>query len=167
VNWVLTFETMKLIRRSIAAVAFSALALSAHAQPNEVVWHWFGNCSPNNKMGVRVVYQGKTIYQTSFAVCRLRRSDIPNEPEQRLLKFTLRANAKIFGDDFATLGTQEIEGDIWKAGGDPDALLLGVSFVTRDRILLNTIHIARPGRSARSVLAKGLSISTDQVPASR
>ena len=48
-----------------------------------------------------------------------------------------------------------------------DALLLGVSFVTRDRILLNTIHIARPGRSTRSALAKGLSISTDQVPASR
>jgi hypothetical protein len=39
--------------------------------------------------------------------------------------------------------------------------------MTRDRILLNTIHIARPGKSTRSVLANGLSISTNQVQASR
>jgi hypothetical protein len=53
-----------------------------------------------------------------------------------------------------------IEGNIWEAGADPDALTLGVSFVNGNRILTNTVHIAHPAARNESVVATGLVIRT-------
>jgi hypothetical protein len=57
-----------------------------------------------------------------------------------------------------------IQGDIWQVGGEPDALILGISFDTKKQILLNTLHIARPEKQTSSELDKGLFITRNPVP---
>jgi hypothetical protein len=104
--------------------------------------------------------------ERSFPVCRLRRSDVADEPAPRLLKFTIRADPRLFGDEFRGIGTRQAEGNLWKAGDEPEAMLFGVSFIARNQILLNTIHIAEPGKITRSQLANGLSIETYPIPVS-
>ena len=56
---------------------------------------------------------------------------------------------------------QEIEGNIWLAGADPDAMILGVSFVSRGSIYMNTLHIAYPDRRQISEIEPGLIIITE------
>ena len=142
------------------------ISLSGQTPPTtsaEVIWHWFGNCASSNSMRANVLLQKRSVYRTSFPVCRARRSDTRDDPA-KILRFSFRADAKDFGQKFAALGTRQIEGNIWKAGGESDAILLGVSFTTRDSILLNTIHIVRPGKTTRTVLTDALSIVTSRVP---
>jgi len=47
-----------------------------------------------------------------------------------------------------------------QAGADPAAILLGVSFATKQQVLLNTIHIARPGKASISEIDRGLTVRT-------
>lgn len=56
--------------------------------------------------------------------------------------------------------TDSIEGDIWQAGGEPDALIIGISFDTGKQILLKTIHVAKPGKQTSSEVDKGIFITT-------
>jgi hypothetical protein len=66
----------------------------------------------------------------------------------------------MFDADFASLGTPEIEGNIWEAGSEHDKILLGVSLMTKDRILLNTIHFAAASTVSQAPLAQGLVLTT-------
>jgi len=74
------------------------------------------------------------------------------------------ASGHTFQHEYRTRSTDSIEGDIWQAGGEPDALILGISFDTSKQILLNTLHIARPDKQTSSELDKGLLIITYPVP---
>src|SRR5437867_4940540 len=116
-----------------SGTAFSQASISS---PAEIVWHWFGDCRDGKRMGVEVLLGGKRIYATSFSICHMRRTQIA--PEKRILKFYFDAPARIFGDEFGAVGTQRIEGNIWEAGSERGAIVLGVSFSTKDRVLLNT-----------------------------
>ena len=49
------------------------------------------------------------------------------------------------------------------AGADPDAMILGVSFATRDAIFMNTLHIASPDQQKASEIEPGLVIITEPV----
>ncbi len=95
----------------------------------------------------------------------MRRADMLNDSEQKIIRFSFRGRAALFGKEFRALGTQEIEGNIWRAGGELDAFLLGVSFATTDRVLLNSIHVAEAKKASRTTLAGGLVIRTTSVRA--
>ena len=69
-----------------------------------------------------------------------------------------------FQNEYRTRSTDSIEEDIWEAGGEPDALILGISFDTGKQILLNTLHIARLDKQMSSELDNGLFITTYPVP---
>src|SRR5215813_6193267 len=113
--------------------------LPAVSASDGVVWQWFDACASGAKMRVNVLHQGKSLYATSFPACARRRSDEPIAPKQKILLFRFKERAALFGEEFRGLGTPDIEGNIWRAGGDGNAILLGVSFVAGDHILLNTI----------------------------
>jgi hypothetical protein len=132
---------------------------------DEVVWQWFGVCPSSKQMRVDVRLAARSLYSHAFPTCRLRRPEIPAESPQKVLVFSFRSSAALFGVEFSPLGTVEIEGNIWRAGGETDAILLGVSFATANRILLNSIHVARAATPSQSSLAKGLTVSTTAVQA--
>jgi hypothetical protein len=108
----------------------------------EFVRQWFDGCLSRTTMQVDVLLKGGSLYAMSFPACAKRRADSRTEREHKTLVFRFEESATLIGEEFRGLGTRTIEGNIWRAGSEADAILLGVSFVTGKRILLNTIHIA-------------------------
>ena len=152
---------MKLLKAILLAVMIVSPAL---ASQEELVWFWFASCGgPQMKLEVRL--DEKIIYQSSFPLCQAKRSSDHSQGQSRQLHFTFNAPRTIVwqgyrDEDNTTNPNQVIEGDIWLAGADPDALLLGVSFIAHNTIYMNTIHIAHPTRRDVSEIASGLVIIT-------
>lgn len=120
----------------------------------DVVWAWSNRCDGNHKLGVTVRLARKVLYRGVLPICRGSR-----DAENGRVEFHF-AGGHLFQGEHRTRPTDSIEGDIWQAGGEPDALILGISFATRNQTLLNTVHIGRPQRRTSSVLDKGLFITT-------
>jgi len=107
---------------------------------------------------------GKLVYSSTFPVCHMRRSDIRPEPQQRVLTFHIAAAPHRFGIQYQASEPEPITGNVWEAGPRRAAVMLGVSFATAERVLLNTRHAARPDRPARSEWVRGLEMITRPVP---
>lgn len=101
----------------------------------------------------------KVLYRGVLPICRGSR-----DAEDGRVKFHFHVG-RTFQGKYRTRSTDSIEGDIWQAGGEPDALMLGISFDTNDQILLNTLHVAKPEKQTSSELDKGLFITTYPLPA--
>jgi hypothetical protein len=146
----------------LAATVLSA-ATAVAQQPNratpDVVWTWSKQCGGNRKLGLRVRLDRKVLYRGVLPICRGDR-----DAENGRVEFHF-AGGHLFQGEYRTRSTDSIKGDIWRAGGEPDELILGIVFDTKNQILLNTLHIARPDRQTSSQLDKGLFIITYPVSA--
>lgn len=140
--------------------AASAVAQQAQPRPEtpDVVWTWSKRCNGDHKLGVTIRLDRKVLYSGTLMICRGSR-----DAEDGRAEFHF-AGGHTFQGKYRTNSTDSIEGDIWEAGGDPDDLILGISFDTGKQILLNTLHIARPGKQTSSELDPGLFITTYPVP---
>ena len=107
-------------------------------------------------MTVDVRLSNKRLFTSSFPICFIHRSENQNERAHNNLRFFFKALARMFGEEFSSLGAPDIEGNIWEAGSEHDVILLGVSLMTKDCILLNTIHIAPASNAAEVELAAHL-----------
>ncbi len=145
----------------LTALNVQLMAQSRLSTPNDVVWHWFVDRQRADTLHLQVRFKGNPIYDTSFAVSRMRRGDIRSEHPQRILKFFFNAPFGVFGNEFRSLGSGRVEGNIWEAGRDPSDILLGVSFVNDRRILFNTLHIAYAYKASRTDLGTKLFITTN------
>ncbi len=119
-------------------------------------------------MKLEVRLDQKSIYESSFPLCRAERSTAYSEGQKKKLEFLFKPQRTIVwqgyrDEDNTTDPDQEIEGNIWLAGADPNAMILGVSFVSRGSIYMNTIHIAYPERREVSEIEPGLVIITEPV----
>ena len=118
----------------------------------ERLWTWFGDCSQKKYMGVEVVLSRKVIYRSSFPVCRIDdHSENVNDllsnrgtPERKLV-FSFKGGHVFQGKNHTT-PTQTIEGNVWQSGTDPGVILFGLSFSTKQQVLLNTVHVAHWAR---------------------
>jgi hypothetical protein len=59
-----------------------------------------------------------------------------------------------------TAAKTRFEIDLWQAGGETDAILLGVSADAPDGLHMNTLHILEPDKRVETVLAPGLVLAT-------
>jgi hypothetical protein len=153
------------MRRTIVAILLlNVSTVYAGALPQEApqsppatgAWHWFDHCRGVRNLGLVVLLDGKAIYRSRFLVCR-NNEPTPTAEEQKLV-FRFKGG-HVFQGEYRTLPTQTIEANIWQAGADPDALLLGVAFVS-DRVLLNTIHVAKPDSASASQVDPGIVLRT-------
>ena len=101
-------------------------------QTHDIVWTWSKRCSGDHKLNVTVRLDEKVLYRGVLPVCRGSR-----DAEDGRVQFHF-AGGHNFQGEYPTGTTDRIEGDIWQAGGDPDDLILGISFATAKQILLNT-----------------------------
>lgn len=138
----------------VLPTAVTAQQSTPSPRTGELVWTWSRQCSGTQKLNVTVSLQRKVLYRGVLAICRGSR-----EAENGRVEFHF-AGGHIFQGKYRTRATDSVEGNIWQAGGDPDALVLGVSFDTKKRILLNTLHIAKPDSRTSSQLDDGLYITT-------
>jgi hypothetical protein len=123
------------------------------------VWFWFGDCPNSKMMGMQVLLEGKSIYHSGFRACQLERTDANSKSEGKIMAFSF-SGGHTFQASYRTSKSETIEVNIWQAGADPDGIVLGISFMARNQILLNTIHIAKPGESTESTLDRALVFKT-------
>ena len=146
---------------------FAAVAGPAVASQEGPVWFWFATCGgPVMKLEVRL--DQNIIYQSSFPLCRAERSSAHSEGQKKTLDFVFNAPRAIVwqgyrDEDNTTDPNQEIKGNIWLAGADPNTMILGVSFVSRGSIYMNTLHIAYPDRREVSEIEPGLVVITEPI----
>jgi len=170
--------TLNLMIRPLGNAHFVlALALALAANPGtrcgqaastapEMLWYWLPDCRDSKVMRLEVLLNGKSIYQSSFSICRVRPADVRAGQTPQTVAFTFKGG-HLFQGEHRTVPTQTVEGSIWQAGGEPDGLLLGVSFSTKDRVLLNSVHFVKPDRTSETKLDPGLFIRTYPIPRSR
>lgn len=149
----------------LLAVAVTAAIVPANfsqspGQGGKKVWYWFSDCQPGKMMGVEVLLDGKSAYRTEFRICALERNDPRSAGSPNIKKAFYFYGGHTFQGEYHTTKRQRIEGDIWQAGADPDALLLGVSFMTKNQVLLNTLHIAKPDNATESEIDAGIVVKT-------
>jgi len=160
---------VKTARNLVRAILLAgAVASAAHADERADVWAWFASCD-NPKMSLEVRLDRKVIYKSTLPICQVERSTVQRQGEHQLLRFSFTPKRAIawkgYRDDDAdtTAPNQRIEGNVWLAGSDPDALLLGVTFSMRRTLYMNTVHIAHPFRRDQTEIAPGLFVITEPV----
>ena|SRR5271170_3754572 len=141
----------------IATLLPVASPQSPAPQP-ENVWYWSGDCAEPKVIGIQVLLEGKSVFQSSIRACRMSRTDANAEREQKAKRSFHFSGGHTFQGRYHTKNTETIEGSLWQAGADPHAILLGVNFLAHNQVLLNTIHIVRPEKSTESTLDPGLVI---------
>jgi hypothetical protein len=153
------------MRRTLVVILLlNVSAVSSAASPQDAVrnseatgsWHWFEGCGNTKTLGLVVLLDGKAVYRSQFSVCRNNGPTPTAEERKIVLRFK---GGRVFQGEYRTSATQTIEVNIWQAGADSDALLLGVTFVS-DRVLLNTIHVAKPDSASVSQLDRGIVVKT-------
>ena len=135
----------------------SALGQSVTTESNVPVWHWSRGCAKAHKVELQVIMDGAAIYSSSLSVCPMLRGSMIPEPKQQTLEFTLPTKAK---QRLRAPVKVAVEGNIWEAGSESNSVILGISFSTKNQVLLNTLHIAEMGRTSSSELAPGLIVKT-------
>jgi hypothetical protein len=128
------------------------------------LWHWFGDCGEETHMGLEVLLNGKVIHRASFPICPISDRSKKTDRQQKIVAFSFKGG-HVFQGEYHTTRTQTIEGNIWQAGIDPGAILFGVSFSTKKQVLLNTIHVAKPGSKSTSEIDRGLTVRTFPISA--
>ncbi len=113
-------------------------------------------------MGIEVTLDGKSVFKSSFPICKT--TEAPRSPDgkQKILAFTFKGG-RVFQGEYHTTVAETVDGNIWQAGADADDLILGVSFATKQQILLNTVHIARPDRPSAEQVDTGIVVATFQI----
>lgn len=130
---------------------------------DQLVWHWFGSCATSDSLILEFRLDGQPVYTATFPICHVRRSDIRPDPQQRVLTFHFTAAPHRFGPQYRASEPEPITVNVWEADPRRAAAMLGVSFATAERVLLNTRHAARPDGPARSEWIRGLEMITRPV----
>ena len=156
-------ERATVLTAAVCALALMPVPVSGQTRPSaraQLVWHWFGGCAGRDSLILEFHVDGKLVYSSTFPICYMSRSDIRPEPQQRVLTFHFDAAPRRFGTQYRASEPEPITGNVWEAGQKQTAVVLGVSFATAERVLLNTRHAARPNSSARSEWIRGLELIT-------
>jgi hypothetical protein len=126
--------------------------------PREV-WSWFEDCSNKKYMRLEVLMRGTVIHRSAFPICPV--NDVSGEVgrHQKILTFSFKGGY-VFQGKYHTARTQTIEADVWQAGKDPGLILFGVSFASRNQVLLNTIHFAKIGTESTTEIDRDLIVRT-------
>jgi hypothetical protein len=127
---------------------------------------WFKKCSKPRTLGLEVLLNNKVVHRSSFPICRT--TGVPEnvEAQKRIVEFYF-SGGHVFQDQYRTTASQKIEGNIWQAGAESNAILLGVSFMTKNHVLLNTIHAAKCDKVSTSLIDRGIAVRTFPVPPKR
>jgi hypothetical protein len=149
------FTMIVLLTLAIPLACFS----QSSTLPGKAVWSWLGECDVGKMIGIDVFLNRRSIYHSGFRACLIDREDAKAESQQRHKQFYF-SGGHTFQGQYHTKESDKIEGDIWQAGADPDGILLGLSFANKDQVLLNTIHIAKPGKASQTKVDSGIVVKT-------
>ncbi len=144
--------------------ALIAVSSTAAASDDAPVWYWFATCG-GPVMALEVRLDAKTLYKGSFPICRASRSSPHSQGQESRVEFSFRPERPVVwrgyrDEDDRTGLNHRLECQVWQAGADPDAMVLGVTFADEQKIYMNTVHIAKPGKRDQTEVTDGLVVLT-------
>ena len=147
----------------LIAAIFAVSSIPA-ASDDAPVWFWFATCG-GPVMALEVGLDAKNLYKGSFAICQASRSSQHSQGQQSRLEFSFRPERPVvwrgYRDKEDRTGlNHRLTCQLWQAGADPDAVVIGVTFADEQKIYMNTVHIARPGKRNETEVADGLVVLT-------
>ena len=110
---------------------------------------------------------GTILYRSTMPICRWERrfetekGSFRFTPSRALVWYGYRSEGNSAKDpgDTSAAGTP-FEVDLWQAGGEVDAIELGVTADAPDGLHMNTIHMLLPEQRSQTILSPGLVLET-------
>src|SRR2546427_54026 len=138
------------------------------AQAHDTVWVWNAACLHPSMIAIQVRLDSTTLFRRSIPICRMERrsengrASFRFTPHRVLVWYGYRSDEDASGKDpgDTTAPNTRFEVDLWQAGGEVDAIELGVTADAPDGRHMNTIHMLSPTEQAEAVLAPGLVLTT-------
>jgi hypothetical protein len=153
---------------SFVLVSMSVAASSLDAQDRDTVWVWNARCHDPTIIAIRVRLDGKPVYRSSVPICRWERqfekgrASFRFTPRRPLVWYGYRSDegdsTRDVGD--TTVANTPFEIDLWQAGGETDAVELGLQAVASDGLHMNSIHLLWPTKRSSTTMAPGLVLET-------
>ena len=119
-------------------------------------------------IGLRIRLDSATLHRSSIPICRWERRFEQGKiivrftPHRPLVWYGYRTeegdSTKDPGD--TTAANTPFELDLWQAGGEPNAIELGVAAAAGDTLHMNMIHMLWPGQRSETILSPGLVLET-------
>ena len=163
-----SIAVMNLRKLTFLVVLVAAWAAILFADNAEQVLSSSAKCDGPD-MILEVQLDAVTLSKMAFPFCHAQRGIIAEEPQESLSFYFKPKHAIIWMHESGAVITamktkpdQVIDSSIriWRADADSDWLIVGVSFYSDDKILMNRIHIAHLGKRDRSEIAAGLVLLT-------
>jgi hypothetical protein len=132
-------------------------------QQSEIVWHWTDDEHAERFIVFETTVDDKLISTAKFPVSKKARAQIKPEPKQQIFEYHFvlqKKKGRIFND--ITHG--KVEGNIWEAGMEKDGIIFGVSWVTDNQIMLNTLQFAPVDKIKTNKIDQGVYFKTYWVP---
>ena len=118
------------------------------------VWQWRSDCDQPTTLRVEVLTETVRLLETRLLLCRGVRDCAG------LQKNSIKFPTPDMADRFGASRDATTTGDVWVAGGEPDGVILGVSFQTEDRVLLNTLRFVPASGASQTDLMTGVRLVT-------
>lgn len=118
-------------------------------------------------MALEIKLDRQLLFQRTVATCHGARDT--SAGDQRQIEFSFRAGRPLVWWGYLAEDAEHAETtaaglrftvQIWQAGADSDAMLLGVVAMVGNQLHMNTIHIASPAESDTTEIADGLRVIT-------
>jgi hypothetical protein len=152
----------------LSLVGATVGAAALHAQLQETVWVWNAQCHTPSMIAIRVRLDSAELYRSSIPICRWERRFEKGKGTFRftssraLVWYGYRSDegdsTKDVGD--TTVANTPFEVDLRQAGGEVNAIELGVTVDAPDGLHMNTIHMVWPRKESQTTLAPGLVLET-------
>ena len=162
---------LRRVETSVAVLSLVGATLGAavlHAQVHDKVWVWNAKCHSPSMIAIRVRLDGAELYRSSIPICRWERRFEKGKgtfrftPSRALVWYGYRSDegdsTKDVGD--TTVANTPLEVDLWQAGGEVNAIELGVTAEAPDGLHMNTTHMLWPGKRTQTTLTPGLVLET-------
>ena len=160
---------MKLLHKIIFLLLFLVVLSAAsngysetekkESQQSEIVWHWTDDEHAERFIIFETTVDGKLIATAKFPVTRIARGDVKPDPKQKIFEYKFVLHGKK-GRTFRGIAKGKVEGNIWEAGMERNGILFGVSWVTKDNIMMNTLHLAVLDETNVSEQGRGVHFKT-------
>jgi len=118
------------------------------------VWQWRSDCGQPTILRIEIHTDAARLLETRLPLCRAPRAS--GTARQTPIAFP----ATRIADTLEASPETAVTGDVWVAGSEPDGVMLGVSFQTEDRVLLNTLRFVPASGASQADLVTGVRLVT-------
>jgi hypothetical protein len=147
----------------IALLSVANAAVAADQPSVAPVWFWVASDTAT-KLQLELRLDNVVLKKTSLHVCKSSRKT-PCGSLARNMAFLFRPSRAITWVGYrdtadVSNASRQVNGNIWLAGSETNALTIGVSFSTADKILMNTVFIAHPDHCDYVEVTAGMTLTT-------